>query len=63
MIFEDGGKKTFVEIPGATEKAPPVKTAVKLGVSDGLNVEVVEGVSIGAKVLERPPKKLTSAVD
>ena len=63
VIFEDGGKKTFVEIPGATEKAPPVKTAVKLGVSDGLNVEVTEGVSLGAKVLERPPKKLTSAVD
>ncbi len=63
VIFEDGGKKTFVEVPGATEKAEPVKTAVKLGVSDGLNVEVAEGLSLGAKVLERPPKKLTSAVD
>jgi len=63
VIFEDGGKKTFVEVPGATEKAPPVKTAVKLGVSDGLNVEVSEGLPKGAKVLERPPKKLTSAVD
>ena len=63
VIFEDGGKKTFIELPGATEKAPPVKTAVKLGVSDGLNVEVTEGVALGAKVLERPPKKLTSAVD
>jgi HlyD family secretion protein len=63
VIFEDGGKKTFVEVPGATEKAPPVKTAVKLGVSDGLNVEVAEGLSKGVKVLERPPKKLTSAVD
>jgi HlyD family secretion protein len=63
IIFEDGGKKTFVEVAGATEKAPPVKTAVKLGVSDGLNVEVSEGLAKGAKVLERPPKKLTSAVD
>ena len=63
VIFEDGGKKTFVDLPGATEKAPPVKTAVKLGVSDGLNVEVTEGVPLGAKILERPPKKLTSAVD
>ncbi len=63
VIFEDGGKKTFVEVPGATEKAPPVKTAVRLGVSDGLNVEVSEGLAQGAKVLERPPKKLTSAVD
>ncbi len=63
VIFEDGGKKTFVEVPGATEKAPPIKTAVKLGVSDGLNVEVAGGLAMGAKVLERPPKKLTSAVD
>ncbi len=36
---------------------------MKLGISDGLNVEVAEGLSLGAKVLERPPKKLTSAVD
>ena len=50
-------------MPGATEKTPPVKTAVKLGVSDGLNVEVSERLAQGAKVLERPPKKLTSAVD
>ncbi len=63
VIFEDGGKKTFVELPAARPKDPPKKTAVKLGISDGLNVEVAEGLSLGAKVLERPPKKLTSAVD
>ncbi len=63
VIFEDGGKKTFVELPAANPKEPAKKTAVKLGISDGLNVEVAEGLSMGAKVLERPPKKLTSAVD
>jgi HlyD family secretion protein len=63
VIFEDGGKKTFVELPAGKPKEPPKKTAVKLGISDGLNVEVAEGLSLGAKVLERPPKKLTSAVD
>jgi HlyD family secretion protein len=63
VIFEDGGKKTFVELPPAKPKEPPKKTAVKLGISDGLNVEVAEGLSQGAKVLERPPKKITSAVD
>jgi HlyD family secretion protein len=63
VIFEDGGKKTFVELPAAKPKDPAKKTAVKLGISDGLNVEVAEGLSLGAKVLERPPKKLTSAVD
>jgi HlyD family secretion protein len=63
VIFEDGGKKTFVELPSAKPKEAPKKTAVKLGISDGLNVEVAEGLSQGAKVLERPPKKITSAVD
>ncbi len=63
VIFEDGGKKTFVDLPAGRPKEPPKKTAVKLGISDGLNVEVAEGLSLGAKVLERPPKKLTSAVD
>ncbi len=63
VIFEDGGKKTFVELPGATPKEAPRKVAVKLGVSDGLSTQVVDGLSVGAKVIERPPKKLTSAVD
>ena len=63
VIFEDGGKKTFVELPGATPKEAPKKVAVKLGVSDGLSTQVVDGLAVGAKVIERPPKKLTSAVD
>jgi len=63
VIFEDGGKKTFVELQGASPKEPPRKTAVKLGVSDGLSTQVVEGLAVGAKVVERPPKKLASAVD
>jgi HlyD family secretion protein len=63
VMFEDGGKKTFVELPPAKPKDPPKKTEVKLGISDGLNAEVVAGLEKGAKVLERPPKKLTSAVD
>jgi HlyD family secretion protein len=63
VIFEDGGKKTFVELPGANPKEPPKKLAVKLGVSDGLSTQVLEGLAVGAKVVERPPKKLASAVD
>jgi HlyD family secretion protein len=63
VIFEDGGKKTFVELPAAKPKGPPKKTEIKLGISDGLNAEVVTGLSLGSKVIERPPKKLTSAVD
>jgi HlyD family secretion protein len=63
VIFEDGGKKTFVELPAAKPKDPAKKTAVTLGISDGLNAEVVAGLKLGAKVVERPPKKITSAVD
>jgi hypothetical protein len=63
VIFEDGGKKTFVELPGGKPKEPPKKTEIKLGISDGLNAEIIAGLQPGAKVLERPPKKITSAVD
>jgi len=59
VTFEDGGKKASVEIPGATPKEEPKKVAVKLGISDGMNVEVLEGLQKGAKVVERPPKKIS----
>jgi len=63
VLFEDGGKKTFVQLPAAKLKDPPKKTEIKLGISDGLNAEVLSGLKLGAKVLEPPPKKITSAVD
>ncbi len=47
VIFEDGGKKTFVEIPGDGPKDPPKKVEVKTGLSDGLNIEVVCGPQEG----------------
>jgi HlyD family secretion protein len=59
VLFEDGGKKTFVEIPGATPKAEPKKISIKTGVSDGLNIEIVSGVKKGEKVVERPPKEIS----
>jgi len=63
VIFEDGGKKTFVELPAVKPKDPPKRTEVRLGISDGLNAEILGGLDLGAKVLERPAKKITSAVD
>jgi HlyD family secretion protein len=59
VIFEDGGKKTFVEIPGADAKDEPKKVEVKLGISDGMNAEIASGLAKGAKVVERPPKKIS----
>ncbi len=59
VTFEDGGKKAFVELPGATEKADAKKIEVKLGISDGLNVEVVSGLEKGQKLVQRPPKEIS----
>lgn len=59
VIFEDGGKKAFVELPGPDPKAPPKKTEITLGISDGLNVEVLSGLAAGQKVVERPPKEIS----
>jgi HlyD family secretion protein len=57
--FEDGGKKTFVELPSSDPKAEPKKVEIKTGISDGLNVEIVSGLKKGDKVVERPPKEIS----
>lgn len=59
VTFEDGGKKTSVEIAQADPKAEPKKVDVKTGVSDGLNIEIVSGLKKGDKVVERPPKEIS----
>src|SRR5687768_379285 len=59
VTFEDGGKKTFVEVPNTDPKAEPKKVDVKTGISDGLNVEIVSGLKKGEKVVERPPKEIS----
>ncbi|MEO8055938.1 MAG: efflux RND transporter periplasmic adaptor subunit [Acidobacteriota bacterium] len=62
VLWEDGGKKSFVEIPDEKakgSKVEPKKIEVKLGISDGMNVEVVSGLSKGDKVVQRPPKEIS----
>src|SRR5512143_1034074 len=56
VTFADG--KASVELPGATEKAEPTKKEIKTGLSDGMNVEVAEGLREKDLVVERPPKKI-----
>ncbi len=59
VVFSEDGAETFVEIPGVGPEAEPEKIAVELGLSDGLNVEVVDGVSVGDKIIQRPPKEIS----
>jgi len=48
-----------VELPPAEPKAEPVKKEIKVGLSDGLNTEVLEGMAEGDQVVQRPPKEIT----
>ena len=54
--FSEG--KASVELPGATPNAEPVKKEIKVGLSDGISVEVADGLKENDLVVERPPKKI-----
>jgi len=56
VTFSDG--KASVELPGKGETDPPVKKEIKTGLSDGMTVEVAEGLAEHELVIERPPKKI-----
>jgi HlyD family secretion protein len=60
VIFEETSAETFVELPGEGPEAEPVKVAVELGLSDGLNVEIVAGLNEGDQVVQRPPREIDS---
>jgi HlyD family secretion protein len=55
VTFKDG--KATVEVAGVGE-APPTVKEVKTGLSDGLSVEIAEGLQEKDLVVERPPKKI-----
>jgi HlyD family secretion protein len=52
------GEKASVEIPGAKPEDQPKKIEVKVGLSDGLKIEVLSGLAEGQEVVQRPPKKI-----
>ena len=56
LVKFEGGKAT-VEVPGEMGKEP-VKKEIKYGLSDGMNVEVTDGLKDKDAVVERPPKKI-----
>jgi HlyD family secretion protein len=56
LVKFEGGKAT-VEIPGEMGKEPATRE-IKYGLSDGMNVEVTDGLKDKDLVVERPPKKI-----
>jgi HlyD family secretion protein len=62
VIFEDDGGGIFVEVPSEDPEAEPEKIPVQLGLSDGLNVEIVAGLQVGDQVVQRPPREITSSI-
>lgn len=57
--FEEEGKRAYVEVPGEGDDAKPRRIEIQTGLSDGLNIEVVSGLSKGDKIVERPPKEIS----
>jgi len=53
LLFEEG--RRFVEVPDGEKTR---KIEVKTGLSDGLNIEVLDGLKEGDKVVERPPREI-----
>ena len=58
VIFEEPATHTFVEIPGATPEAEPVRVEIETGLSDGLNIEVTSGLAEGDSIVQRPPRDI-----
>ena len=58
VLFEEDGAKAFVELPPTTQEGEPEKVAIVAGLSDGLNIEVVEGLKEGDEIVQRPPREV-----
>ncbi len=56
VTMEDS--KAFVELPGEKPDAEPVKREIEVGLSDGLNLEVLAGLVEGDKVVQRPSREV-----
>ena len=54
VIFEEG--RRFVEVQNAAGEV--VRKEIKTGLSDGINVEILEGLAQGEDILESPPKEI-----
>jgi HlyD family secretion protein len=56
VALADG--KATVEVPGATPDAEPQRREIQVGLSDGLNMELIAGLAEGDRVIQRPAKEI-----
>jgi len=56
VLFEDDGARTLVELPGEGPEMEPRKVEIETGLSDGMNIEVVEGLEKDDQLVQRPPR-------
>jgi HlyD family secretion protein len=56
LTFE--GEQTYVELPPEMEGGDPVRQEVTIGLSDGLQVEIVAGLEEDAQIVERAPREI-----
>jgi HlyD family secretion protein len=54
VVFEED--RTYVDVQNAAGEIE--KKEIKIGLSDGINVEILEGLSQGEEVVENPPKEI-----
>jgi len=55
-LVEFDEDRTFVEVQNAAGEIE--KKEIKTGLSDGINVEILEGLNLGEEVVENPPKEI-----
>jgi HlyD family secretion protein len=56
VTFADG--QASVEVPGTAEDAEPIRREIEPGLSDGIHLQVVAGLTENDLVVERPPKQI-----
>lgn len=55
-LVEFNQDRTYVEVKDV--KGEIIKKEVKIGLSDGINVEIQDGLEEGEEIVERPPKEI-----
>jgi len=55
-LVEFNEEKAYVEV--IDDNGEIIKREVEIGLSDGINVEIKEGLAEGEEIVERPPKEI-----